>query len=114
MKCKQIPHGPENLNCHRCLPEKVPMSEVCHKCSLWVAMHKEDQETKEKIIEWNCADAWRLIGQFEMAKMINRTAATTASFRNEMVALNVAGINAAARLHQIQERSAPVLIESIS
>lgn len=53
----QIPRGPEDKQCPKWLS---PMSEVCHKCPLWVKMqmtHPHDPKTT--IDEWNCALAWQ-------------------------------------------------------
>jgi hypothetical protein len=117
---KQIPIGYEHLNCHRCLPEQVPMSEVCHKCPLWMELGGPDPITGEKNTEWGCVDRWLITGMFEMAKMINGTKEATVSFRNEMVAINMASMNAAASQptyqphSRIQEQRAAVLIESQS
>ena len=114
---KQIPTGYEHLNCHRCLPERVPMSEVCHKCSLWMELGGPDPITGEKNTEWACVDRWLITGMFEMAKMINGTKEATVSLRNEVVAINMASANAAASQptyqphSRIQEQRAAVLIE---
>jgi hypothetical protein len=117
---KQVPHGYEDMNCHRCLPERVPMSEVCHKCSLWQELMGKDPNTGEDISEWRCVDAWLLTGQLEIAKLVRGGAAATESFRNEMVSLGAASMNAAASQptyqphSRIQEQRAAVLIESQS
>jgi hypothetical protein len=116
---KQVPRGHEDINCHRCLPERVPMSEVCHKCSLWQELRGRDPNTGEETSEWRCVDAWLLIGQLEIAKMVRSGAVATETFRNEVVALNMASLNAAAAQptpyqphSQIQGQRPAVLIES--
>jgi len=95
---KQIPHGPDDLNCHRCLPEAVPMSLVCHKCSLWTAMLGKDPQTGEELNEWRCADSWLLTGILETARMARSGAAATESFRNEMVTAQIERLQQYSRL----------------
>lgn len=54
---RQVPHGPEDLNCPKWLE---PMSKVCHKCPLWVKMEMaHPQEKGVTLDEWNCAMAWQ-------------------------------------------------------
>ena len=98
------------------------MSEVCHKCPLWKGLSWKDAPTGEIKSEWDCTDSWQFTGIVELAKMINRNTVTLEKFRNEVTTLNMAGMNAAARLQQIQQqqnaqvqnRTAPVLIEPAS
>ena len=81
-----LPHEPpKNLNCHRCLPKKVPMSKVCPTCDLWVQLRGKDPNTGQDIDQWGCTDKWLLTGLLEIAKMSLSNAAATESFRNEVV-----------------------------
>lgn len=98
----QIPKGPEDKNCHRCLPKSVPCSKVCHKCNLWQQITWLDQKSKEKVVEWKCMDACEFAGQieiarslFEMTKAITSNAAGIESFRNEVVSANMIALNGA-------------------
>jgi len=118
---KQVPPGPEDMDCHRCLPDSVPMSEVCHRCPLWQSLRGKDPNTGQEIDEWGCVDAWALTGQLEIAKMVRGGTVATESFRNEMVALSAASLNAsmaprqAYQPHsQIAGQKAPILIEAAS
>lgn len=53
----QVPRGPEDKNCPTWLSA---MSEVCHKCPLWVKMQMADpHDPKATIDEWNCSHAWQ-------------------------------------------------------
>ena len=95
------------------------MSEVCHKCSLWQELRGIHPNTGEETSEWRCVDAWLLTGQLEIAKMVRGGTAATESFRNEMVSLGAASMNAAASQRapyqphsQIQGQRPAVLIES--
>lgn len=53
----QVPRGPEDKNCPTWLSA---MSEVCHKCPLWVKMQMADpHDPKQTVDEWNCSHAWQ-------------------------------------------------------
>lgn len=95
---KQIPLGPTDLNCHRCLPKAVPMSKVCHKCSLWMSMRGRNPNTGQEIDEWGCADRWKIVVQLETAQLTRSNAAATESFRNEVATANVVALNAVFRV----------------
>jgi hypothetical protein len=94
------------------------MSDVCHKCSLWMELGGPDPITGEKITEWGCIDRWMITGMFEMAKMVQGTKEATVSLRNEVVAINMASANALSHPmpyqphSQIQGQRPAVLIES--
>ena len=51
---KQVPRGPEELNCPQW---QKPMSEVCHKCPKWIQVRGKNPNTGQEVDEWNCADA---------------------------------------------------------
>jgi hypothetical protein len=81
----QIPPGPKDFNCHRCLPKKVPMAKVCHTCKLWKKLEGKDPNTGDRLDHWACTDEWLLTGLLEIAKTGISVAAATESFRNEVV-----------------------------
>jgi len=105
----QVPLGPRNKNCHRCLPKEVPMSRVCHKCSLWKQVRGKDPNTGADVDVWDCVDAWLLTGLFEVAKMVRSNAAATESFRNE-VTERADRADAMRRAAMLTQRVAPQLL----
>lgn len=64
----QTPHGYEHLNCPFW---QKPMSEVCHKCPMWVQIRGTDPNTGETVSdEWQCSFTW-------LPKMLLETALHT-------------------------------------
>lgn len=91
---KQIPDGPDDLYCHRCLPKKVAMSKVCKTCPLWMQVRGTDKNTGREVDEWMCADRAQIVFLAEIAKNALSGVSATESFRNEMVSMNLAHLNA--------------------
>lgn len=81
----QRPRGPEGLDCPF---HKKPMSEVCHKCPLWVQLRGKDPQGMNEIDRWDCALAWGPSLAVQIAQMENQTGAAVETFRNEMVRQN--------------------------
>ena len=79
-----------------CPFHKKKMSEVCHKCPLWMSVRGKDPNTGEEIDKWGCSFAWMPFMLMENAKQIRSTAAATESFRNEMMGVGQTIVRAAA------------------
>ncbi len=79
---KQVPRGPEELNCPQW---QKPMSEVCHKCPKWIQVRGKNPNTGQDVDEWNCADALLPMLLIEVAQQARQAGAATESFRNEVV-----------------------------
>jgi hypothetical protein len=81
----QIPRGPEALDCpfHR-----KPMSEVCHKCPLWVQLRGKDPQSESEIDKWNCSLAWMPRLTIENTQMAHQTGAAVETFRNQSAKQN--------------------------
>ncbi len=79
---KQVPRGDEACICPF---HKKPMSEVCHKCPLWIEVKGKNPQSDESIREWRCAFAWLPMLLIENAQMERQTGKAVESFRNETV-----------------------------
>lgn len=53
----QIPHGHEHLDCPFW---QKSMSEVCHKCPMWVQIRGKDPQSNAEIDEWHCSLGYAL------------------------------------------------------
>lgn len=82
MSSKQVPHGPENMDCP---VWRKAMSEVCHKCPMWIQLRGKHPQTDQEVDEWQCAYAVAPIINLEVARNVRQVQAATESFRNEMV-----------------------------
>jgi hypothetical protein len=76
----QVPRGPEDLMCPKWLS---PMSEVCHKCPLWMSIPIRDPETNEFIRDWKCALVWGPLLQFQTLKETFSVGKEVNELRNE-------------------------------
>lgn len=98
----QIPHGHEHLDCpfwHK------KMSEVCHKCPMWVQIRGVDPQTGEIIgDEWQCTLTWLPKLMLDNTQQSRQAGAAIESFRNEMVKLNKVSL-------ALQQRNGHSLIE---
>lgn len=91
----QVPHADEGLICplHR-----EDMSKVCHRCPLWILVRGKHPQSNQDVDSWNCALAWMPILTIENSQQQRATAATVASFRDEVVKANTANAEAFAAL----------------
>ncbi len=110
MSRKQVPLGPNDLNCHRCLPQKVPMSEVCHTCGLWAQVSWIDGATKAPMSEWQCMDTSVFSGQIEIAKGMHQTAASIRSVAAAIESLRNETISIGTNLVRTAQVTRPVAI----
>jgi hypothetical protein len=101
---KQIPHGDEDRICPL---HKEPMSQVCHKCPLWIKVRGKDPQSFEEFDRWDCAWAWLPLLLVDNTQQVRQGAAATESFRNEMVQIGIAQI-------QHQRISPPVRLIDVS
>jgi len=87
---EQIPPGPDNRPCpfHR-----KAMKRVCATCPLWRHIRGRNPNTGKEVDEWDCSLAWLPTLLIEVAQQSRSGAAATESFRNEVVALNLAQLN---------------------
>ena len=63
-----------------------------HGCQLWRGLHGKNPNTGELITEYNCQDALVLMGQLEIANMIQRLDLTLENFRNETLRIGTADV----------------------
>jgi hypothetical protein len=81
----QIPHADEGRNCPF---NGKDMSEVCHRCPLWIQVRGVNPNTGESIDRWDCSFALLPTLLIENSQMQRQTGAAVESFRNEMVKAN--------------------------
>jgi hypothetical protein len=81
----QIPHADAGLVCPL---HKKDVSQVCHKCPLWVQIRGKHPQSDQEIDEWRCSLAWLPFLMIENSQMQRQTGAAVESFRNEMVRAN--------------------------
>lgn len=78
----QIPRGSSKLTCpfhHK------TMSQVCHKCPLWVQLRGTSANTGEPVDEWRCSFTWLPMLLIEVGQQTRQAGAAIESFRNETV-----------------------------
>lgn len=81
MARKQIPHGPDDLECPYW---QQAMSLVCHKCPKWVQIRGQNPQTKADVDEWNCADSLLPMLLIEHSRQQRSTAAAVETMTAEM------------------------------
>ncbi len=81
----QIPHADEGLICPL---HKKDMSQVCHKCPLWIQLRGKNPQTNEDVDRWGCSLAFMPMLMIEGAQQTRQAGAAIESFRNEMVNAN--------------------------
>lgn len=81
----QIPRGEEHLSCPFW---QKPMSEVCHKCPLWIQLRGSDPQSGQEVDSWGCSFMWLPKLLVENAQQSRQTGAAVESFRNRMVEAN--------------------------
>ena len=75
------PHGPADMDC----PDwQKPMSEVCHKCPLWLDFQVKQPGSPTFAVEWDCAKVWSPKLQHAAIQSIDHSAAEQHEFRNEL------------------------------
>jgi hypothetical protein len=89
----QIPRGEDHLDCP--LWQK-PMSEVCHKCPLWVQIRGKDPQSLQEIDAWGCSLMWlpKLIlegaqASHQAGASADKVANEVAKFHEKMVHMNI-------------------------
>ena len=82
------------------------MSDVCHKCPLWVEVRGANPQTGEDASDWNCAIAWGPMLAINIAQQARQTGAAVEDFRNQTVKSNEDVANAI-----IAARQSRLLIE---
>lgn len=87
------PHASQGETCpfHRC-----DVSEVCHKCPLFVQLRGKDPQSKKEIDEWGCAFGWLPVLLIENAQQSRAVGAEVKSFSDQMVTLSLLPLAAAA------------------
>lgn len=68
-----------------CPDFKKDVSQVCHKCVLYVHLRGTNPQTGQEIDDWNCAKAWGPILAVDIAKEVRQSAAAVETLRNEFV-----------------------------
>lgn len=81
----KIPHADEGAVCPF---NQRDMSEVCHKCPMWIHVRGKHPQTGEELDDWRCSFAWMPYLMIENTLMQCQTGAAVESFRNEMVQAN--------------------------
>jgi hypothetical protein len=95
----QVPRGDEGMIC----PDfQQPMSEVCHKCPLWMKLPVKDPTTNTDIDEWKCAKIWSVLLQFHncretmmVSKEVNVLRNETKKAHDEHLAMGAAAVHQA-------------------
>lgn len=88
------------------------VNKVCHRCELYTHLRGKHPQSQETIDSWGCALAFLPMLLVENAQMARQTGAAVESFRNEMVALNLAanmGANMGTMPHVAGQPCAPAL-----
>ena len=86
----QIPHADSGLICPL---HKQDMSEVCHKCPLWVKLRGNNLNDDSPMDEWKCAIAWLPILLCENSAFSRQTGAAVESLRNNVVKRMMSDLN---------------------
>lgn len=78
----KTPHADEGFICPF---HKEDMSEVCHKCPMWVQVRGRNPQNGQEIDDWRCSLTWLPLLLIETASQTRQTGAAIESFRNEVV-----------------------------
>lgn len=100
-----IAHGPENLNCPFW---QKPMSEVCHKCPMWISVSGTNALGKD-ITNWTCSLRFTVDCLMEVVQQSRESTKSTQQMRNMMAG---AVINSANRQKLENMNGEPALIEN--
>lgn len=79
----KIPRGEEDLNCPFW---QKPMSEVCHKCPMWVQLRGKHPQSEKEVDDWGCSFMWLPMLMIETSQMERQTGAAVEGLRNKVSA----------------------------
>lgn len=105
----QIPHGEDHLECPFW---QKPMSEVCHKCPLWVQLRGKDPQSDQEIDSWGCSIMWLPKLLIENAQQSRQAGASTDKVATEVNKFHRSMAEFNARALDIENLNGRPMIES--